>query len=236
MRNAIRLAVLAAIIPAGAAGAATLIHAGRLVDGVGDVPRERVTVVVDERAHPRNRQRLHRPGRRRRGRGPLGRDRAARIHGHARPPDVGAQPHQRDRQRQEGRIRPGLRFGRLRRAHAARGLHDRAQPRRPVEHLGRPQAGDRRRQGQGTARFSLRGVRSALAAATRTRAIPSGPSSRATTRASIRSAMARTAAARPCASATRTAPTRSRSPRPAASSRSRSPAAPRNSPTRSSRP
>src|SRR5688572_20071004 len=48
MRNAIRLAVLAAILPAGAAGAATLIHAGRRIDGVGDAPRERVTLVVDE--------------------------------------------------------------------------------------------------------------------------------------------------------------------------------------------
>src|SRR5688500_18145585 len=47
MRNAIRLAVLAAILPTGAAGAATLIHAGRLIDGIGDAPRERVTVVVD---------------------------------------------------------------------------------------------------------------------------------------------------------------------------------------------
>jgi imidazolonepropionase-like amidohydrolase len=47
MRFAIRLAAFAALIPAGAAGAATLIHAGRLIDGVSDTPRERVTVVVD---------------------------------------------------------------------------------------------------------------------------------------------------------------------------------------------
>jgi len=47
MRFAIRLAACAALIPAGAAGAATLIHAGRLIDGVSGKPRERVTVVVD---------------------------------------------------------------------------------------------------------------------------------------------------------------------------------------------
>ena len=47
MRHATRLAALAALLPAGAAGAATLIHAGRLIDGVSDSPRERVTIVVD---------------------------------------------------------------------------------------------------------------------------------------------------------------------------------------------
>ena len=47
MRIAIRLAAFAALIHAGVAGAATLIHAGRLIDGVSDKPRERVTVVVD---------------------------------------------------------------------------------------------------------------------------------------------------------------------------------------------
>jgi imidazolonepropionase-like amidohydrolase len=47
MKFAIRLAALAALLPAGAATAATLIHAGRLVDGVSAAPRERVTVVVD---------------------------------------------------------------------------------------------------------------------------------------------------------------------------------------------
>jgi imidazolonepropionase-like amidohydrolase len=47
MRTALRLAALAALLPAGAASAATLIHAGRLIDGVSDAPRERVTVVVD---------------------------------------------------------------------------------------------------------------------------------------------------------------------------------------------
>jgi imidazolonepropionase-like amidohydrolase len=46
MRIAIRLAALAAFLPAGAATAATLIHAGRLVDGVGPA-RERVTIVVE---------------------------------------------------------------------------------------------------------------------------------------------------------------------------------------------
>ncbi len=47
MRIAIRLAALAALLPAGAASAATLIHAGRLIDGTAGGPRERVTVVVD---------------------------------------------------------------------------------------------------------------------------------------------------------------------------------------------
>ncbi|HKX98857.1 MAG TPA: amidohydrolase family protein [Steroidobacteraceae bacterium] len=47
MRHAIRLAAVAALLPAGAAGAATLLHAGRLIDGVSDSPRERVTIVVD---------------------------------------------------------------------------------------------------------------------------------------------------------------------------------------------
>ncbi len=47
MRLAIRLAAFAALIPAGTAGAATLIHAGRLIDGVSDTPSERVTVVVE---------------------------------------------------------------------------------------------------------------------------------------------------------------------------------------------
>lgn len=46
MRTALRLAALAAVLPA-AASAATLIHAGRLIDGVGSTPRERVTIVVD---------------------------------------------------------------------------------------------------------------------------------------------------------------------------------------------
>ena len=47
MSPAIRLAVLAAFLSAGAASAATLIHAGRLVDGVSTTPRERVTIVVE---------------------------------------------------------------------------------------------------------------------------------------------------------------------------------------------
>jgi imidazolonepropionase-like amidohydrolase len=47
MRFAIRLAASAAVIHAGTACAATLIHAGQLIDGVSDKPRERVTVVVD---------------------------------------------------------------------------------------------------------------------------------------------------------------------------------------------
>ena len=47
MSPAIRFAALAAFLPAGAASAATLIHAGRLVDGVSATPRERVTIVVE---------------------------------------------------------------------------------------------------------------------------------------------------------------------------------------------
>ncbi|MGH8203418.1 MAG: amidohydrolase family protein [Steroidobacteraceae bacterium] len=47
MRIAIRIAALAALLPAGAAGAATLIHAGRLIDGTAAGPRQRVTIVVD---------------------------------------------------------------------------------------------------------------------------------------------------------------------------------------------
>jgi imidazolonepropionase-like amidohydrolase len=47
MHFAIPLTALAVLLPAGAATAATLIHAGRLVDGVSATPRERVTVVVD---------------------------------------------------------------------------------------------------------------------------------------------------------------------------------------------
>ncbi|HEY8265129.1 MAG TPA: amidohydrolase family protein [Steroidobacteraceae bacterium] len=46
MRISLCLAALAAFLPA-AASAATLIHAGRLIDGVGTSPRERVTIVVD---------------------------------------------------------------------------------------------------------------------------------------------------------------------------------------------
>jgi len=41
------IAALAALAYAGSAAAATLIHAGRLIDGVSDAPRERVTVVVE---------------------------------------------------------------------------------------------------------------------------------------------------------------------------------------------
>jgi imidazolonepropionase-like amidohydrolase len=41
------VAALAAFAFAGSAAAATLIHAGRLIDGVADAPRERVTVVVE---------------------------------------------------------------------------------------------------------------------------------------------------------------------------------------------
>ena len=47
MRTAIRFAAFAAVFHVGAAAAATLIHAGRLIDGVANAPRERVTIVVD---------------------------------------------------------------------------------------------------------------------------------------------------------------------------------------------
>ncbi len=47
MRMLIRLAAVAALCSGGAASAATLIHAGRLIDGVGAAPREHVTVIVD---------------------------------------------------------------------------------------------------------------------------------------------------------------------------------------------
>jgi imidazolonepropionase-like amidohydrolase len=46
MRHALSGAALAALLPA-TAGSATLIHAGRLIDGVGEAAREQVTVVVD---------------------------------------------------------------------------------------------------------------------------------------------------------------------------------------------
>ena len=47
MRFAIPATALAALAFAGHAAAATLIHAGRLIDGVADAPREGVTIVVD---------------------------------------------------------------------------------------------------------------------------------------------------------------------------------------------
>ena len=47
MRMAKVPAALAALMCAASASAATLIHAGRLIDGITDAPRERVTVVVD---------------------------------------------------------------------------------------------------------------------------------------------------------------------------------------------
>ncbi len=48
MNRAMRLAALAALLPTGVASAATLIHAGRLIDGVSAAPRERVTIVVED--------------------------------------------------------------------------------------------------------------------------------------------------------------------------------------------
>ena len=48
MDRAMRLAALAALLPTGVASAATLIHAGRLIDGVSAGPRERVTIVVED--------------------------------------------------------------------------------------------------------------------------------------------------------------------------------------------
>ena len=47
MRFALPATALAALAFAGDAAAATLIHAGRLIDGVSDAPRESVTIVVD---------------------------------------------------------------------------------------------------------------------------------------------------------------------------------------------
>lgn len=47
MRIATTVAALAAFVFSAGSGAATLIHAGRLIDGVSDAPRERVTLVVD---------------------------------------------------------------------------------------------------------------------------------------------------------------------------------------------
>ena len=47
MRFDTAAAALAALVFAGSATAATLIHAGRLIDGVSDTPHERVTVVVE---------------------------------------------------------------------------------------------------------------------------------------------------------------------------------------------
>jgi imidazolonepropionase-like amidohydrolase len=47
MRIEQAIVALAALSAAGTASAATLIHAGRLIDGIADAPRERVTVVVE---------------------------------------------------------------------------------------------------------------------------------------------------------------------------------------------
>ncbi|MBM4219710.1 MAG: amidohydrolase family protein [Gammaproteobacteria bacterium] len=47
MNSAVRLAALAALLPASAAPAATLVHAGRMIDAVSASPRERVTIVVE---------------------------------------------------------------------------------------------------------------------------------------------------------------------------------------------
>ena len=47
MRIATGTAALAALVFAASSPAATLIHAGRLIDGVADAPRERVTVVIE---------------------------------------------------------------------------------------------------------------------------------------------------------------------------------------------
>jgi len=47
MRFPVSAAAICALLLAGAADAATLIHAGRLIDGVSDAARERVTIVVE---------------------------------------------------------------------------------------------------------------------------------------------------------------------------------------------
>ncbi|MBS0394585.1 MAG: amidohydrolase family protein, partial [Proteobacteria bacterium] len=46
MLKSMLLAAVAAVLPS-IAGAATLVHAGRLIDGVGNAPQREVTIVVD---------------------------------------------------------------------------------------------------------------------------------------------------------------------------------------------
>ena len=236
MRHAVRLAVLAALLPAGVAGAATLIHAGRLIDGVGEAPREHVTVVVDG-----GRIRAVESGFTAPGSG----DEVVDLSGATVLPGfMDMHVHLTSEHSRTSEL-DSLKKGESDRAYDSvvyaertllAGFTDRAQPRRRVEHLHRPQARDRRGQGQGPARLHRRALdRHARRPRGRDQFLRSFPHA-ATIRASTPCVTAPTAAARRCASATRTAPTRSRSPQPAACSRSRSPAAPRSSPTPSSRP
>ena len=156
MRHEIRLAALAVLCPVGMASAATLIHAGKLIDGVSATARDRVTIVVDGDRIRSVDSGFATAGNWRRSHRSFGSDRTARIHGHARAPDLRAQPHQRAGQHQEGRIRPRLRLRRVRGAHAARRLHDSAEPRRRLQHVDRAQARGGRGKGQGTANIHLR--------------------------------------------------------------------------------
>ena len=190
MNRAMRLAALAALLPAGVASAATLIHAGRLIDGVSDDASRAGHDRRRGRPDPGDRGRVPGGGRQRRNRGSRAGDGAPGLHGHARAPHRRAKPHQRARQRQEERGGPRLRLHRLRGAHAARRVHDRAQPRRPLESLDRAQARNRSRARSRARASSPPAARSAPAAATRTPATPSGRSSPAATRASTRSATA----------------------------------------------
>jgi hypothetical protein len=48
MSRAIRFAGLAALLPVGVAYGATLVHAGRLIDGVSSAPRARVSFVMKD--------------------------------------------------------------------------------------------------------------------------------------------------------------------------------------------
>ncbi len=123
MRFANAATALAAFAFAGSATAATLIHAGRLIDGQSDAPRERVTVVVDG-----DRIRSIEAGFVAPAAGDVvidlsNADRNAGPLRHARAPDGRAEPAQRARQCQEGRGGSRLRFGAIRGAHAAGGLY-----------------------------------------------------------------------------------------------------------------
>ena len=235
MRIAIRLAALAALLPAGVASAATLIHAGRLIDGVGGHAARARDRRRGRRPHPLHRCAASpRPASGDDGRRPLGRDRAAGLHGHARAPDrrSTAAPASSTASRRARPTAPTIRSSTpsARCWRASRPCATSA-----TSGTSRSRCGARSTRARSRARASSRpgrsiGTRGGHADATNS----FGPFLTATTRGSTRCATAPTAAARPCASATRTAPTRSRSPRPAACSRSRSPAAPRSSPTRSS--
>lgn len=48
LRVALKAGTISALVWAGTTDAATIVHAGRLIDGVSDEPRERVTIVVED--------------------------------------------------------------------------------------------------------------------------------------------------------------------------------------------